>query len=180
VTPFGDRVGELPIDPDVDADVDALHRRREDPFRREHVARRRLFRPSIVVAVFAGGCVGGAVRYAVTDAWPVAAGGFPWSTLVVNLVGAFVLSLLVVVVAELSGPSAYLRPLVGTGFCGALTTFSSVVVSVDRLAAHGRPGLAATYLVVTMAAGLVVGMAGVMVGREVAERRHRRLRTGES
>ena len=85
--------------------------------------------------------------------------------LTVNLVGAFILALLIVVVSDLLRGSTYLRPLIGTGFCGALTTFSSVVVAADELVAHGRAGLATTYLIVSIAGGLVVAWLGLMSGR---------------
>ena len=97
-------------------------------------------------------------------------GDFPWATLAVNLAGAFVLSVVVVLAADVV-PSRYLRPLLGTGLCGALTTFSSVVVTVDRMLAHGHAGTAAAYLLATLAGGLaaaVLGLAGtraIVAGR---------------
>ncbi len=91
-----------------------------------------------VGAVAAGGLVGGLTRYAVGLAWPTRPGHLPWSIVVVNTVGAFILALVLVLVDEILPPTAYLRPLLGTGFCGALTTFSSVAVGSDQLAAHGH------------------------------------------
>ena len=129
-------------------------------------------RPDVVAVVFAGGCVGGATRYWFTTAYPTANGAFPWSTLAVNLAGAFVLAVVVVVAAELV-PSRYLRPLVGTGFCGALTTFSSVVVSADRLFAHDRVGTAVGYLLATITGGLAAAVLGLLVGRWLATGRGR-------
>jgi fluoride exporter len=126
----------------------------------------------VVAVVFLGGCVGGAVRYAVTTAWPAPAGRFPWATLAVNTAGAFLLGGIVVFAAELL-PSRYLRPLLGTGFCGALTTFSSVVVSTDQLVAHRHPGTGAVYVVATVGAGLGAAASGIAGSRAVV-RRHRR------
>ncbi len=154
---------ELPLDPDLDA----------SPFAQLPRARWPRLRADVVAAVFAGGCVGGYARYAVTEAWPTASYAFPWSTLTVHLVGAFVLAVVVLVAAELA-PGRYLRPLLGTGFCGALTTFSSVVVEADRMVAHGRPGTAAAYLAASVAGGLVagglglVGMRALLAGRRAA------------
>src|SRR3954471_14007374 len=124
-------------------------------------------RPDVVAVVFAGGCLGGAMRYWVTSAYPAARWAFPWSTLAVNLAGAFVLALVVVIASELV-PSRYLRPLVGTGFCGALTTFSSVVVSADRLFAQHRAPTALAYLLATVAGGLAAGALGLLAGRAMA------------
>jgi CrcB protein len=124
------------------------------------------------VAVFFGGCLGGYLRYAVTRAWPAAAGHFPWSTLVVNVAGAFVLTVVIIIAAEVA-PSRYLRPLLGTGFCGGLTTFSSVVVATDRLVAHQHAVTGVAYLLVTIVTGLVAGWSGLVTGRAVAAN-HRR------
>ena len=140
---------QLPVDPDVD-ERDAAH-------------------PVVVLLlVFAGGCVGGLLRFLVTRHWAEGAGAFPWSTFVVNVAGAFVLAVVVEIAAELHPRSLYLRPLAGAGFCGALTTFSSIVVGVDRLAAHGRAGLAVGYLAATVVAGLAAGALGLAATRAVA------------
>jgi len=129
-------------------------------------------RPDVVAVVFAGGCLGGATRYWFTTAHPAGTGAFPWSTLAVNLAGAFVLTFVVIIAAELV-PSRYLRPLVGTGFCGALTTFSSVVVTADRLFARDRVGTGVAYLVATVAGGLAAAVLGLLVGRWLATGRRR-------
>lgn len=144
----------FPIDPDLD-----LSRRRRWP----HLP------ADAVAAVFAGGCVGGLVRYVVTRAWPAPNGGFPVSTLVVNLAGALVLAV-VVVVATRRQPGRLVRPLLGTGFCGALTTFSSVVVSADRLAGAGQVGLAAGYLAASFGGALVAAGAGLVLTRRLLGR----------
>lgn len=128
-------------------------------------------RVRILGAVFAGGCVGGLVRYAAGRHWTSATYSFPWSTFAVNVAGAFVLALLIVLVTDVLGASRYLRPLVGTGFCGALTTFSSVVVVADRMVAHNHVATAAIYLTSTVAAGLLAGAAGLTLGRVFASYR---------
>jgi CrcB protein len=140
---------QLPVDPDVDK-RDAAH-------------------PVAVIAlVFVGGCVGGLLRYAVTTHWPDGVGAFPWATFGVNVAGAFVLAVVVELAAELHPRWVYLRPLLGAGLCGALTTFSSIVVSVDRLVAHGHATLAVEYLVATVAAGVAAGALGLAGTRWVA------------
>jgi CrcB protein len=138
--------------------------------------RRRSFWPrlriDVVLAIFIGGCVGGYVRYAAVSAWPTPSGGFPWSIFWVNLAGAFILTLIIVIAAEVA-PSRYLRPLIGTGFCGALTTFSSVVVATDQLFAHHHARTATAYLLGTIVAGLAVSLLGLVVGRAIASNRRR-------
>lgn len=130
-------------------------------------------RPSVAVvgAVFAGGCLGGIARYGVTEAWPTPQHAFPWATFVINASGAFVLALLLVVVNDVLPPTTYVRPLLGTGFCGAWTTFSAITASTDQLAAHGHAATAGLYLVGSLAVGLVAALAGLVTGRSLARYR---------
>jgi CrcB protein len=114
--------------------------------------------------VFVGGCIGGGLRYAAVTAWPTAAAAFPWSTLLVNLIGAFVLAGLLVYV-EATKPHHYLRPLLGSGLCGGFTTFGSVAVGADQLVSHGHTGLAASYLAATVAGGVAAAAAGFSMAR---------------
>ena len=125
-------------------------------------------RPALLAAVFVGGCLGGAARFAVTDTWPTAAGSFPWPTFGVNCSGALLLALLLVLADSLLPPTAYLRPLLGTGFCGAWTTFSAVVVDADRLIAHDRVVVGAAYVLASAAGGLAAAVMGVVAGRVLA------------
>jgi CrcB protein len=128
--------------------------------------------PDLVLAVLVGGCAGGAVRFAVVRAWPAGASRFPWSTLTVNLAGAFVLGVLVVVAARV-WRSRWARPLIGTGFCGAMTTFSSIVVDADRLLARGAAGTAASYVGASFIGGLASALAGIVVARALVGRQRR-------
>jgi CrcB protein len=128
----------------------------------------------LVAAVAVGGVAGGALRYQVGRWLPDGPASFPWAVFAVNTAGALVLALLLVLVLEVLPPTTYLRPLVGTGFCGALTTFSSVTTGVDQLAGRGHAGLAAGYLAASLAAGLAAALAGIALGRWVAARARRR------
>jgi CrcB protein len=146
---------------------------RSDATERTTAALRRARRPSAAIAsaVFAGSCVGGLARYGVTRAWPTPTGGFPWATFVVNLSGAFVLALLLVAVNEVLRPTTYVRPLLATGFCGAWTTFSSIVAATDQLVAHGHAVTGTLYLVGSAGGGLTAAAAGLVSGRLLAQRR---------
>jgi CrcB protein len=127
----------------------------------------------VLAAIFVGGCAGGLTRYALDKHWPTRAGDFPWTIFAINTAGAFVLSLVIVIAADVL-PSRYLRPLLGTGFCGAFTTFSSVVVTADELIAHDHPGTAASYLAASIGAGLAAAWLGLVTGRTVATVRRSR------
>ncbi len=59
-----------------------------------------------------------------------------------NVVGAFLLGYFTTRLLERLPVSSYRRPLLGTGLCGALTTFSTLQVEILRMFEHGRPGLA--------------------------------------
>ena len=73
---------------------------------------------------------------------PSGAAAFPWDTLLVNLVGSLLLGFIVVTAFERLAPSRYFRPLIGTGFCGGLTTFSTFAVEIVLLIRAGRVGVA--------------------------------------
>jgi CrcB protein len=168
---------EFPIDPDVDAAEDRRHRPAGTatvaPFQRPR--RRRLPRMhwGTVGAVAAGGFFGGLARYGVMLALPASTSAFPWAIFLVNTAGAFLLALLLILVLEVLPPSTYLRPTLGTGFCGAFTTFSSVATGVDQLAAHGRAGLAAGYVLASLVAGLAAASFGIVLGRSIAAAREK-------
>jgi len=110
--------------------------------------------PRVIAAVAVGGVVGALLRAVLEDRFPVGT-GFPWTTLAINLAGAAVLAWVVVRVGERLPPSTYVRPLLGTGICGALTTFSTMQVEAVRLVHHGRAEIAVVYLVASVAGGVL-------------------------
>jgi CrcB protein len=95
---------------------------------------------------------------------PHRAGEFPWSTLVENVTGSFLLGLTVVVLVELAPSSRYLRPFFGVGVLGGYTTFSTYVLDVQDLLTAGQSALAATYLGGTVLLGLLGVWAGITTG----------------
>lgn len=124
-------------------------------------------------AVALGGFVGGEARYLLGLAFPTPHEGFPATTFAINVSGAFILALLLVLILELWPPTKYLRPLLCTGFCGAYTTFSTWMVDSDRLFAAGRYGVAAADLFGALAAGLAATVLGLTCGRAVLAYRKR-------
>jgi CrcB protein len=84
----------------------------------------------------------------------------------VNIVGAFLLGYFATRLLERLPVSSYRRPLLGTGLCGGLTTFSTMQVETIRMLEHHHYGLAVGYTVASIAAGLVaVYIATAMVRR---------------
>ena len=113
-----------------------------------------------------GGAVGSVLRYAVALATP-APGGWPLGTLAVNVVGAFLLGLLLEAVAR-RGPETRrlqrLRLTLGTGVLGGFTTYSSFALEADQLLRDGAAPLAVGYLAATLVLGTLAALAGVAVG----------------
>ena len=112
-----------------------------------------------VLLVLVGGAAGASARY-LTDVGVQRVRGteFPWGTWTVNVLGAFVLGLVTV------AGSSWLLTLVGTGFCGAFTTFSTFGYETVRLREEGRTGLAASNIAASVAAGLAAGALGWWLG----------------
>lgn len=113
-----------------------------------------------VLLVLAGGAVGAPLRY-VTDRLVQRrhGQGFPWGTLIVNVAGSLVLGVLLALAAAGLLPG-WVTTLVGVGFCGALTTFSTFSLDTLRLVENGAP-LGA---VLNVAANLAAGLAAATVG----------------
>ncbi len=125
-------------------------------------------RPDVLLAVAAGGSLGSLARYAVGRLLPTAEHGFPWSTLIVNVTGALLLGILVVLLAERFPADRYARSFFGTGFLGAYTTFSTYVVETILLTRDGSAGLATAYLLGSLVAGLLASVLGVVAGRRIS------------
>jgi protein CrcB len=119
-------------------------------------ARRRRPSPFPVLAVVsAGGVLGALARYAISAVWPHSAGGFPWSTWVVNVSGCLLIGVLMALIAEVWAGRRLVRPFLGVGVLGGYTTFSTSIVDVQQAAAHGAAGTALVYLAVTLAGALL-------------------------
>lgn len=125
----------------------------------------------VVTVVAAGGAVGALLRYGASrlwrnggDAhavWRVGEAAFPWTTLVVNAVGCFLMGVLTVALKErFTRAPRLLNPFLGTGVLGGFTTFSSYTDDTRRLLENDQAGTALGYLVLTVAAAL----AGVSLG----------------
>ena len=108
-----------------------------------------------LAAIFFGGAIGALARYGLAEALPHDAGSWPWATFAVNVAGALALGYLTTRLQERLPPSAYRRPLLGTGLCGALTTFSTMQVELLSMLDDGRTGLAAGYATASIAAGVL-------------------------
>lgn len=116
-----------------------------------------------ILAVLLGGLVGTGLRIALDTLIPHQDAQFPWSTLLINLVGSFALAFLVARVWPTA--PAWLRAGLGTGLIGSFTTFSALIVSLLTLTRAGMPLLALVYLLVSLAGGLAAALLGLRLGR---------------
>ena len=116
-------------------------------------------------AIAAGGATGTLARYGVNRALDRPGLGFSWPTFIVNVVGSFLLGLVIVLVAERWPPTRFVRPLVAVGFCGGFTTYSTLMVEVAQRGQHGRVGPAVLYLGASVVAGVVAVVVGMAAGR---------------
>ena len=119
-----------------------------------------------LAAIFAGGFVGAVARAELADALPYHDARWPWTTFIVNLLGAFLLGYFATRLQERLPLSSYRRPLLGTGLCGGLSTFSTMQVEILKMLDAGAWGLAACYTAASVAAGYAaIHLATAMVRR---------------
>ena len=121
--------------------------------------------PGPMAAIAGGGALGTVARYGIERAVATDALGFPWATLTANMVGSFVLGVVVTLVSERWPGDRWLRPLVAVGFCGGFTTFSTFAVEIDQRIRHGHTGTAVGYLVASLLAGLGAALVGITLAR---------------
>jgi CrcB protein len=115
-----------------------------------------------LLAVLVGGAIGTGARLLVDVVLPHGGTTFPVGTLLVNLVGSFVLAFLVTrvwpVVPE------WLRAGLGPGLLGSFTTFSTLAVSAVELTTVGAAPVAIAYLAVSLVGGLAAAALGIRLG----------------
>ena len=134
-------------------------------------ARARPRREAVLGAVAVGGVVGAEVRNGIGLAFPHPEGGWPWSTLSVNVSGCLLIGILLVVIVELVDAHPLVRPLLGVGVLGWYTTFSTFAVDTVQLAGAGHAGAAVAYAVATPVLAVLAVTAGAAATRGVAARR---------
>jgi len=132
------------------------------------------FTPTFLLVVFIGGFLGAMARYWVAEQLPTSTNSFPAATLVVNLLGAFLLGLLLEGLARLGkdiGVRRIVRLTMGTGFMGAFTTYSTLAVEADLLLRHGAAMTAWVYVAVSVVGGLALSAAGIQIATVHHKRR---------
>ena len=119
-----------------------------------------------LLQVALGGALGASGRYLTNVAVMRVIGmGFPWGTIIVNIVGSFLMGALVVVLAHKNG--THLAPFLMTGVLGGFTTFSAFSLDALTLFERGDTGVAAAYVLASVLLSLVAIVAGMALFRLV-------------
>ena len=119
-----------------------------------------------LLAVAVGGSAGSVARYVlgglISERMPA---GFPYGTLFVNVTGSFLLGLIATLALDRFMVPRVWFVLLGAGFCGGYTTFSTFSYETLRLAAEGSWGRAGLNVLVSVVASLAGGALGILAGR---------------
>ncbi len=122
----------------------------------------------LVLAIALGGAIGAVGRHYVSVAMVLLVGyGFPWGTLVVNIVGSFLMGALIETMTLVWSPSVEIRALLTVGLLGAFTTFSTFSLDVATLYERDATLQLAAYVVVSVAVSILALFAGLRLMRLV-------------
>ena len=141
----------MSVDPDVDVHV---------PAQRRELARTH---GGVLAVIALGGGLGALARYGLSVWLPTTPAHFPWGTFVINVVGCFLIGVLMV----RWGQRPLLRPFLGVGILGGFTTFSTYAAETRALLTPGEVPLAMAYLFGTLAAAMLAVLTGVALTRKV-------------
>lgn len=147
---------DLPVDSDVDPFRPSSRRKRDSGLPAHH-------HPGLIVLVFIGGSFGAVSRYGLSH-FLGSPDGFPIATLAENVGGAFLLGVLLEALSRRGpdhGRRRQLRLLLGTGFLGGFTTYSSFAVDTVHLLGDGETFRAIIYLALTILLGATASFAGI-------------------
>ena len=123
---------------------------------------------NVILAVAAGGALGAVGRHFVnTAAVHLFGTGFPMGTLAVNVVGSFIMGLIVEASALVWSPGLQLRAFLTVGILGAFTTFSTFSLDVAVLYERGALGLAAGYVVLSVVLSVAALFSGLALVRHL-------------
>lgn len=124
---------------------------------------------STIAAIGLGGAIGAIMRHGVNVASMKFFGdGFPWGTLSVNVLGSFVMGVLIAIFAHYWQPSPALRVFLVTGLLGAFTTFSTFSLDASVLYERGALAPAAFYVMGSVVLSIGALFMGLMIIRSFA------------
>jgi len=150
--------------------------------RRKGVALSAAFRrrAALLAVIGAGGAIGAAARYGTALAIKPSVAAYPVATFLVNVAGAVILGAIAALPAGWLPAHELTRPAIGTGFCGGLTTFSTMTLEIYQRWA-GHTALAAAYAAISLVAAPACAWAGFTLARSALNAsRERRAPPGPS
>lgn len=118
-----------------------------------------------MASVALGGALGSVARYVLGALFPRGPSGFPWATLFINVLGSFLLGLVLRYFAQ-SDVHPALRTGLTIGFCGGFTTFSTFSLETVRLMQTGQLTRATMYVVASVLLSVLATFAGLLAGRQ--------------
>lgn len=117
---------------------------------------------AVLGVICAGGMLGALARYALQTAFPRPAGTFGWTVFTINVVGCALIGILMVLVQQV-WRGQLIRPFLGVGVLGGLTTFSTYIGDIQAMIAEGHPRTALVYLAGTLLAALLAVWAAMEI-----------------
>ena len=119
-----------------------------------------------LLQVALGGAIGASARFLTNvGAARILGAGFPWGTVIVNMLGSFVMGVLVVTLAQKD--AMRMVPFLMTGILGGFTTFSAFSLDALKLFQSGQPALSAVYVLGSVVLSLAAIVAGVALAKGV-------------
>lgn len=120
-----------------------------------------------ILYVMSGGAIGAAMRYGLSRAIPVSAGGWPWPTFIANISGGFLMGVLAGWLLRSGGSAEPLRLFVGVGILGGFTTFSAFSLETAAMIQRGQLGAAVGYAGASVLLALGATFAGMTAAKAI-------------
>lgn len=124
----------------------------------------------VLAVIAAGGGLGAIARYGIGMLLPTLPGRFPWGTFAVDVLGCFLIGVLMVLVTDVWSAHRLVRPFLGVGVLGGFTTFSTYANEVRDLLRPGSVVVALLYLFGTLGCALLAVVVGMALTRVATER----------
>ena len=123
----------------------------------------------LLLLAVSGGAIGSGARHLINVAFGrwLGSGGFPWSTFTVNVVGCFLMGVLISALALRFDGSIEMRTFLATGILGGFTTFSAFSLDFAALAERGDLTLGMVYVLASVVLSIAAVFAGLSLTRAV-------------
>jgi CrcB protein len=125
---------------------------------------------SVLAVIAVGGGLGSMARFGIGRLLPTRPGEFPWGTFTVNVIGCFLIGVLMVLISEVWSAHRLVRPFLGVGVLGGFTTFSTYANETRALLTPGAATTALAYLFGTLLCALLAVLAGMWLTRACTAR----------